>query len=98
MTFQDFKEQIIIKAADTDTMGNRCVWGRPVVSVKFIMYYQPHMTSHSEFSGWIGERSFLLEDIKQMDINEPYHQVWFELKDRINSYYFNNFCNRQSFQ
>ncbi len=90
MTFQDFKEQIIIKAVDTDTMGNS--------SVKFIMYYKPDMTTSSEFTGWIGEKSFLLEDIKQMDINEPYKQIWFGLTDRINSYYFNNFCNRQSFQ
>lgn len=91
MTIQDFKEQIIIKPVD-QTFGNE--QDGFYTKVKLIMYYQPHMTSDSWFSGWIGEKSFLLDDIKQMDTVEPYHKVWFELKDRVNSYYFNKVCNR----
>ena len=92
MTFQDFKEQIIIQPLD-QTFGNEQEGFYQ--KVKLIMYYKPDMTNLSQFSGWIGERTFLLEDIKQMDINEPYHQVWLTLKDRVNSYYFNNFCNKK---
>jgi len=80
MTFQDFKNQIIVKAKD-DMIGTRH-------RVLLQLFYKPHMKEYSHTSGFIAERGFDVAELKKMDALEPYKIVWTEKEKAIDAYFF----------
>ena len=84
MNYTDFREKIIIKGIDKK-IGNK-------QKVCLIMYYEPHI-GDSWTNGFIGEKSFELDELKSMDCLEPYKQVWSKLEPCIEQYYFHKVCN-----
>jgi len=79
MSFEDFKNQIIVTAVD-DVIGTRR-------RVKLQLIYRPHMNG-SHMSGFIGEVGFDIDELKKMDALEPYKILWLSKAKAINAYFF----------
>jgi hypothetical protein len=79
MSFEDFKNQIIVRPIDV-FIGTKH-------RVKLQLIYKPHMKDDS-MSGFIGEKGFDVDDLKKMDALEPYNILWSEKEKSIEAYFF----------